>query len=51
LPRVKTTITLSKEILDWVDEKVREHVYSSISHAVEYALYQQMKKESYQPHR
>lgn len=47
MPRVKTTITISKELLDWVESKIDERVYSSLSHAVEYALYQQMKKESH----
>lgn len=44
MPRIKTSITLPKEVMDWVQAQIDERVYSSLSHAVEYALYQQMKK-------
>jgi len=46
MARIKTAVTLEKELLDWMDEKIREGVFSSRSHAVRYALLQLMKKKS-----
>lgn len=37
--RPRTSITLSQEILDWVKGEIETRRFSSVSHAVEYALY------------
>lgn len=44
--RIKTAITLEKELADWIDRKVKEGTFSSRSHAIRYALIQLMKAEA-----
>ncbi|GAH92636.1 unnamed protein product [marine sediment metagenome] len=41
--RIKTSITLEKELLEWMDEKIKIGVYASRSHAIRFALMQLMK--------
>jgi len=36
---------MDRGILKWIDEKVKERVFSSRSHAFEYAVRQLMKRE------
>lgn len=43
--RTRAQISLEKEILDWVDLKVKDKTFASRSHAVQYALKQLMNKE------
>ena len=43
--RVKKTITLPKDIIDWLEQEIKERRFSSISHGIEFAIYQLMKKE------
>jgi len=47
--RIKTAVTLEKELLEWIDQKIREGVFSSRSHAIRYALIQLMKKKEQNP--
>ena len=42
--RGSTSITMDRDILKWIDEKVRERVFSSRSHAFEYAVSQLRKR-------
>ena len=42
--RGSTSITMDKDILKWIDERVKERVFSSRSHASEYAVRQLMKR-------
>jgi Arc/MetJ-type ribon-helix-helix transcriptional regulator len=42
---VKTSVTLSVPILNWIDEQIKKKKFASRSHAVEYCVYQEMKKE------
>ncbi len=39
---------MDRKILRWIDKRVRERVFSSRSHAFEYALMQLMKRERFQ---
>jgi Arc/MetJ-type ribon-helix-helix transcriptional regulator len=43
--RIKTAITLEKELLDWIDSQVKEGIFSSRSHAIRYAVIQLKKKQ------
>ena len=43
--RVKKTITLSKDVVDWLEKEIKERRFSSLSHGIEFAVYQLMKKE------
>jgi Arc/MetJ-type ribon-helix-helix transcriptional regulator len=41
----KTSVSISTELLEWIQQKIKEKKFASISHAVEYALEQLRKKE------
>jgi len=36
--KVKKTITIDKELLDWIERKIKEKEFGSTSHAIEKAL-------------
>ena len=40
-----TSIYMDRNILRWIDKKVKDCVYRNRSHAVEYAMVQLMKKD------
>lgn len=39
------TITLSKEVLDWIDEQIKTRRFASRSHAIDYVIARFMKEE------
>ena len=41
----KTSVSLDEELIKWVEQKIAEKKFASVSHAVEYALEQLRKKE------
>jgi Arc/MetJ-type ribon-helix-helix transcriptional regulator len=43
--RVPISITVPKEVLVWLDEKVKSRVYANRSHAVEVIVLEAMKNE------
>ena len=43
--RIKKTVTLPKDVIAWLEREIEERRFSNISHGIEYALYQLMKKE------
>lgn len=43
--RVKKTVTLPKDVVEWLEAQIQERRFSNISHGIEYAVYQLMKKE------
>ena len=45
MPRLKKTVTLPKDVIEWLEKQIEERRFSNISHGIEYALYQLMKKE------
>jgi len=44
-PKKTITITVDDEILVWIKKEVEKAVFSSVSHAVRYAVKQLMKQE------
>jgi len=38
LPKERVSVTIRKELLEWIDQKVEDLTYASRSHAIEYAL-------------
>ena len=40
-----TSVNMDRSILHWIDEKVKDCVYRSRSHAVEYAMVQLIKSD------
>jgi Arc/MetJ-type ribon-helix-helix transcriptional regulator len=45
MPRVKKTVTLPKDVIEWLEKQIEERRFSNLSHGIEYAVYQLMKKE------
>ena len=45
LPRVKTSITMDKKFLEWIQKKIEERIFASKSHAIEYAIKKLMDQE------
>ena len=43
--RERLSITLPKECVDWVDEKVKTRIYASRSHAIEVLILKEMQKK------
>jgi Arc/MetJ-type ribon-helix-helix transcriptional regulator len=43
--KVRTTITLDKELMDWVVENIKERRFASVSHAVEFSIQKQINRE------
>jgi len=46
LVRSGTSITMDRDVLRWIDKRVRERVFASYSHAFEYAVRRLMKQGS-----
>jgi len=46
LTKKKTSVSLDEELLDWIEKKIKERKFASVSHAVEYALEELRKTES-----
>ena len=44
--KINTSIRVDREILNWIDERVKDRIFSSRTHAFEYALRQLMKNEA-----
>lgn len=43
----RITITIDKELLDWIDHKIEEKVFANRSHGIEYLINQKMKELRY----
>jgi Arc/MetJ-type ribon-helix-helix transcriptional regulator len=43
--RVKKTVTLPKDVIEWLEKEIEQRRFSNISHGIEFAVYQLMKKE------
>ena len=41
----RITITIDKELLEWVDSKVKEKVFANRSHCLEFLVIQGMKRK------
>jgi Arc/MetJ-type ribon-helix-helix transcriptional regulator len=45
LPKIAKTVTIDKELLDWIEEKIKEKEFASLCHAIEKALYELKERE------
>jgi Arc/MetJ-type ribon-helix-helix transcriptional regulator len=45
LKKKKTSVSLDGDLLLWVEKKIREKKFASVTHAVEYALEELKKKD------
>ena len=46
MAKVRISVTLPKEIVEWIDRKVRERVYANRSHAIEVIVLEKIRRES-----
>jgi len=45
LVKSNTSVYMDRDLLRWIDEKIKERVYRNRSHAVEYAVAQLVKND------
>ena len=45
MTKINTSVRIDREIIQWIDKRVKDRIFSSRTHAFEYALRQLMKKE------
>ncbi|MBA7680989.1 hypothetical protein ES703_89315 [subsurface metagenome] len=50
MAKINTAVRMPRDIISWIDKRVEERIFSSRTHAFEYALRQLMKKEALQRH-
>ncbi len=43
--RERVSITLPKELLEWIDKKIEARIYANRSHAIEVLILEAMKRE------
>ena len=41
----RITVTIDKELLEWIDKKVKEKIFASRSHGLEFLIKQKMIQE------
>ena len=44
MPRERVSITLPKECVEWIDERVESRTYANRSHAIEVLVLEAMKR-------
>jgi len=45
MPRQRLTISISKDVLEWIDQQVKDGSYYNRSHAIEKCLIEKMKEK------
>jgi len=45
MPRIPISVTLPKNCVDWIDQKVESRTYANRSHGIELLILEAMKKE------
>jgi len=45
MPRVRMSLTLPQECVDWIEKKIKSRTYANRSHAVEVLVLEAMKRE------
>ena len=49
MSKKKTSISLDEELLEWINKKIREKRFASVTHAIEYSLMRVKNEESQAP--
>lgn len=44
--KTKISVTIDPNLLEWIQDKVKQKVFSHVSHGVEYSLHQTMQNDS-----
>ena len=45
MPKLRITVSLSKDIVAWIDKQVEERTFKDRSHAIEKLIYDKMKEK------
>ena len=45
-PKKRVTISISQDVLEWIDQQVEKRVYKDRSHAVEKIIYEQKQQNN-----
>lgn len=45
MPRLKKTVTLPADVVEWLEKEVEERRFANLSHGLEFAVFELMKKE------
>lgn len=45
MSKVRRSVTLSKETLEWIEQQIKRKRFSNVSHALEYTVFELMEKE------
>ena len=45
MPKVRVTISISKDVLEWIDKQVENRTFKDRSHAIEKLIYDCMKEK------
>jgi Arc/MetJ-type ribon-helix-helix transcriptional regulator len=44
MPKIRRSVTISKELMEWIQQEIKRKRFKDVSHAIEYALYQLMEE-------
>jgi len=42
----RITVTIDKELLDWIDKKIKEKLFANRSHGLEFLIKRKMEEEN-----
>ena len=45
MPRIPISVTLPKNCVDWIDQKVESRIYANRSHGIEVLILEAMRQE------
>jgi len=48
MPKIRRSVTISEELVKWIQEEIKRKRFKDVSHAIEYALYRLMEESKKQ---
>jgi Arc/MetJ-type ribon-helix-helix transcriptional regulator len=48
MPKIRRSVTISEELMKWIQEEIKRKRFKDVSHAIEYALYRLMEESKKQ---
>jgi Arc/MetJ-type ribon-helix-helix transcriptional regulator len=48
MPKIRRSVTISEELMKWIQEEIKRKRFKDVSHAIEYALYKLMEESKKQ---
>lgn len=46
MAKLRRSVTISKDLMEWVNEEIKRKRFKDVSHAIEYALYHLKEEEA-----